>query len=437
MLQRKAYEVLARWKNSPSRRALLVTGARQIGKTFLIRQFGSENYDSVLELNFLLDDRATQVFSGASSPDDIIRRLTLMSERRLVPGKSLVFLDEVQAFPEAVSLIKGLVDEGRFDYILSGSLLGVELRDIRSNPVGYVQTLEMFPLDFEEFCWAKGVPQDFFAYLDNCKREASPVDAPVHARMMSLFYEYLVVGGMPDAVATYVASNDISLVRDIQEGVKAWYRTDISKYCPDSDKLKAKDAFDLIPAELNNPNKRFILKDLNEGARFRGYEDAFLWLTRANVALAAFNVTEPAMPLLLNKERRLFKLFQSDVGLLASSFSRKVALSLLDGDNEANYGSAFENVVAQELAAHGFPLYYFSNKKLGELDFVIETRDGEVIPLEVKSGKAYKRHRALDAALNVENWHLERGFVLGPGNLERNGKVVYLPVYMASLFHND
>lgn len=428
---------MVRWKNSPSKRALLVTGARQIGKTFLVRHFASENYGNLAELNFALNAEARRIFSEPGSAQDILMRISLVSETPLVPGKTLIFLDEIQEAPEALTAIKGLIDQGDYDFVLSGSLLGVELRNIKSNPVGYVSTLTMYPLDFEEFSWACGVAESTFAYLADCLAEKKPVDPVVNRRMEQLFRRYLLVGGMPDVINAFTETNDLSIVRDIQESVRDWYRTDITKYCPVEQRLKAKEAFDLIPAELNNPNKRFILKNLNENARFQNYEDAFLWLSYANVALATYNVEEPSAPLLLSKQRNLFKLFQSDVGILSSTLSRKTAFDLLEGDGSINHGSVYENAVAQELAAHGFNLYYFNSKKFGELDFVIETRDGEVLPIEVKSGKGYRRHRALNNVLEVENYHLERGYVLGADNIAEMGRVIYLPIYMIAAFVNE
>lgn len=437
MLERKAYGRLAAWKNSPSKRALLVTGARQIGKTYIIREFAKASYESTVELNFILDPSAKAIFESPRSTEDILMRLSLASSAKLLPGRTCIFLDEIQEAPEALTAIKGLIDQGDYDFILSGSLLGVELNNIRSNPVGYVTTLPMFPLDFEEFCWANGVSPAVFDYLQRCLDREQPVDDDINNRMHDLFRKYLVVGGMPDAVQTYVETKDLSMVRDVQEAVRDWYRTDITKYCPRESRLKAKEAYELVPAELNNPNKRFILKSLNEHARFRSYEDAFLWIAAANVALPAYNVDEPASPLLASKQRNLFKLFYSDVGLLTSSYSRKTALSLLNGTPDTNHGSTYENVVAQELTAHGFALYYYNSKKRGELDFVIEDRDGRVLPIEVKSGKGYKRHSALSSVLDVENYQLEEGLVLCPGNIERSGKVLYLPTYCVSLLKNE
>lgn len=437
MLKRKASEFLRRWKASPSKKTVLVTGARQIGKTYLVRAFAKENYEHLAEVNFALDSAAKEIFTVPQTAREIMLRLSLVVDVPLKSGKTLIFLDEIQEAPEVMTSIKGLVEQGDFDFILSGSLLGVELRNITSNPVGFVTTLDMYPLDFEEFCWAMGVDSQVFDYLQERFDAELPIDTAVHDRMCDLFRKYLVVGGMPDAVQTLVDTDNLTMVRDVHQAVKDWYRNDISKYCPDADRLKAREAFDLVPSELNNPNKRFVLKKLNENARFRSYEDAFLWLTHANVALAAYNVDEPVSPLLASKSRNLFKLFYSDVGLLSSAFSRKAALDILNDVSEVNHGSTYENVVAQELVAHGFGLYYYNSKKFGELDFVIEDRDGDVFPIEVKSGKGYKRHNAITNVMDIENYHLKTGYVFCAGNIERAGKLLYLPLYLVSLLKND
>lgn len=437
MLFRKAFADMLRWKNSPRKRALLITGARQIGKTFLVRHFAKENYDSFIELNFALDSDAAEIFVESHNPKDILLRLSLRASKPIVPKKTLFFFDEIQEAPEVLTAIKGLVDQGTYDYILSGSMLGVELRNITSLPVGYVNTLVMHPLDFEEFCWALTGSREIFSYLHDCFEKREKIDQVVNKQLNELFKKYIIVGGMPQAVQTFTQTSDITLIREIQENIKNWYRTDISKYCPDSEKLKTREAFDLIPAELNNPNKRFVLKNLHENIRFRAFEDALLWLTHGDVANAAYNVTTPVSPLLISKSRNLFKLFHADTGILMSCYSKKVSEALLTEKSEVNFGAMFENVAAQEFVAHGFELYYFNNKKYGELDFVLEDCDGRILPIEIRSGKDYKRHRALANILDVKDYRLEEGFVFGATNLSRKGKVTYLPAYMMSLFFNE
>ena len=436
MLERKAYAQMEDWRDSPSEKALLVTGARQVGKTYLVRRFARDNYKVLLEVNLIEQPEAAALFSNPKAAADIVSRLGLVAGRRLVPGKTLVFIDEVQSCPEVMTAIKFLVDEGSFDYVLSGSLLGTELRDIRSLPVGYVRELKMFPLDFEEFCWSQGVEKSLLASIKTHLADLSPVDGFVHGKFLDLFYRYLVVGGMPDAVAQYCGDADLMAVRQIQSDIRAYYRRDISQYCLEADRLHVREVFDLIPSELNNPNKRFVLKKLNEGARFREFSDAFVWLGQAGVALPAYNVDEPVSPLLASKRRNLFKLFSSDVGLLSSCYSNAAALAMLDGGEGVNCGAVFENAVAQELSSHGFPLYYFNSKKHGELDFVVEDRDGRIVPVEVKSGKSYARHRALSNIMEVGNYSFERAYVFGPCNVEAHGDVVHAPIYMVAALEN-
>lgn len=296
----------------------------------------------------------------------------------------------------------------------------------------------MFPLDFEEFCWARNVGNDVFNLLRDCFKRAEPVDSFIHDRLMGLFHEYLVIGGMPAVVDSFATDHSVTNARTLQDNIRREYRRDISQYAHKENRLHIRSIYDLVPSELNNPNKRFTFAKVDKSARFRAMAQDFDWLAAADVAIVAHNVDEPCKPLKASMERNLFKLFYSDVGLLTGSFLNSTALAVLDGDENVNYGSIYENVVAQELRAHGFEeLYYYNGKRIGEIDFLVQDRDDHVIPLEVKSGKGYKRHRALDNVLTSDEWHLERGIVLGPGNVQAEGKVMYLPVYMAGLLKNQ
>ena len=435
VLDRDINRRFERWLESGAQRALLVTGARQIGKTYSIRRFLGKKAESSAEINFLLNRDAATIFTEASNAEEILFRLSTIAGTRLIPGKTIIFLDEIQESPEALTMIKALVDEGSYRYILSGSLLGVTLKMVRSNPVGYVDLVHMYPLSFFEFCQANNLGSDILDHLRTRLAEETNVDTYIHARLMELYHTYLVVGGMPQAVASYVEDNNLAYVRDAQAAVIQWYRADIAKYLDDAEALKALDAFNLIPSELSNPNKRFVLKNLNEKARLRSFEDALLWLNASHVALAVYNVDAPTRPLMAAKKRTLFKLFYCDVGLLTSQYGTAVASELLTKSQttDTNFGAVYENAVAQELYARGFTPYYYNSKKRGEIDFVVETKRGTVLPIEVKSGKNYKRHRALDNILTVPEFHLEQAIVLGETNVERVGTVLNLPVYMAGL----
>lgn len=437
-LKRRAMKLMESWHNAPNRTALLIDGARQVGKTYLVREFAHTHYQHLVEFNFIEDPDLTRMFGKPRKADDILMRMELASDEPMQPGNTLVFLDEIQQCKEVATAIKFLVDDGRYDFILSGSLLGVELEDIRSVPTGYLTEIRMFPLDFEEFCWSQGVSEDVFAMLRDHFERRIPVDEFVHDRLKRLFSQYLVIGGMPAAVASFTDNKSIGDVRTIQENITHEYRRDISQYARREDRLHIRSIYDLIPGELNNPNKRFTFSKIEKNARFRTTAADFDWLAAANVAIPAYNVDEPKRPLKMSMERNLFKLFYSDVGLLTGSFLKSTSLDILDGVEDVNYGSIYENLVAQELTAHGFDdLYYYNSKKLGELDFLIQDRNDNVIPLEIKSGKGYKRHRALDSVLAADTYHIQQGYVLGPDNVSVSGRVTYLPIYMVGLFTNE
>ena len=437
-LKRRAMKLMESWHNAPNRTALLIDGARQVGKTYLVREFAHTHYQHLVEFNFIEDPDLTRMFGMPRKADDILMRMELASDEPMQPGNTLVFLDEIQQCKEVATAIKFLVDDGRYDFILSGSLLGVELEDIRSVPTGYLTEIRMFPLDFEEFCWSQGVSEDVFAMLRDHFERRIPMDEFVHDRLKRLFSQYLVIGGMPAAVASFTDNKSIGDVRTIQENITHEYRRDISQYARREDRLHIRSIYDLIPGELNNPNKRFTFSKIEKNARFRTTAADFDWLAAANVAIPAYNVDEPKRPLKMSMERNLFKLFYSDVGLLTGSFLKSTSLDILDGVEDVNYGSIYENLVAQELTAHGFDdLYYYNSKKLGELDFLIQDRNDNVIPLEIKSGKGYKRHRALDNVLAADTYHIQQGYVLGPDNVSVSGRVTYLPIYMVGLFTNE
>ena len=323
------------------------------------------------------------------------------------------------------------MDEGSYRYILSGSLLGVELKDIRSVPVGYMTIYEMFPLDFFEFCKANRVSDKVLDKLEECFEQKQSIDSLIHEKMMDLFRLYLIVGGMPAAVQRYLQTNNLNEVLQIQTGIIQLYKKDIAKYDP-NEKLYLEDIFQLIPSELNSKNKRFILKDLNEHFKFLRYEHSFIWLKEAGVALPVFCAQEPQIPLLLSKATNMFKLFLSDVGLLAAMYADGIQIKILNKEKDINFGSVYENAVAQELRAHGFDLYYFNNKKQGELDFVMEYQ-GEILPIEVKSGKDYMRHRALDNVLKNPQYEISEAIVFCNENIQKKDKVLYCPIYLVGM----
>lgn len=408
--------------------ALLLTGARQVGKTIAFRKYAQKAGMELVEINFHEDQLAKNIFIGAQNAQDALLRISAHTRKRLIPGKTMIFFDEIQKYPDVVTWVKFLVDEGSYRYALSGSLLGVELLDIRSMPVGSMDIKEVYPLTLVEFARAIGVSDAVLASIREAWEQRKTVDEVVHESMMRVVSLYLLVGGMPAVVQTYIDTNDMQAVREKQEEILTLYRWDIAQYDTEN-KLYIKEIFDLIPTELNAKNKRFILKDLNEHRMFARHENGFIWLKDAGVALPTYNVEEPRVPLKLSELRNLFKLFQNDVGLLAAQYAQEIAMQILTGQVNINYGAIYENFVAQELKAHGWDLRYFNSKKQGEVDFIIE-EGTNVLPIEVKSGKDYQRHSALTNLLTNKEYGITEALVLNNENMQQKGNVLYVPIYM-------
>ena len=437
MITRKVDELIRHFILN-DRRALLVTGARQVGKTYAIRKASKECFKNVVEINFIEQPDAIALFSELKGAKDLLLRISAFSKKTLIPGKTLIFFDEVQECKEMVTAIKFLVDEGSYKYVMSGSLLGVELKDLRSVPVGYMEEMEMYPLDLQEFFKAIGIGSDVIGHLRKSFEERRPVDDFIHRRMLEAVRLYLIIGGMPAVVQKYIETNNLRRVYEEQRGIIHTYKRDIAKYELNK-KLQIEEIYELIPSELNAKNKRFILKELNEKARFSKYEESFLWLKDAGVAIPVYNIEEPRVPLLLSKQRNLFKLFLNDVGLLAAMYGGNIQTRLLSQDTNINFGSVYENLVAQELCAHGFyqqhSLYYFNSKKQGELDFVVEY-DNNVLPIEVKSGKDYERHNALSNVMANVEYDVPQAYVFCQENIHTKEKISYYPIYMITFFEN-
>ncbi len=415
-----------------SNKALLVTGARQIGKTWLIRNEIEKSGYTKFEINFIDQPDMVHYLDAEMSADEFLVKLRMIMPEDCKPHETIVFFDEIQKCPEIVTKIKFLVDEGSFKYVMSGSLLGVELKGIASAPVGYLSVLRMYPMDFEEFMIANNVSKATLEMLQDKFETGQPVDEFIHQKLLALFFVYLIVGGMPDAVKTYIATKDIREVDKIQRDIVTQYKEDFSQYESEDKKLKLISIYDIIPAELNKQNKKFVFTMLDKELKFDRYENSFLWLKDAGVALPVYNVEAPVIPLLASKSSNVFRLFSSDIGLLTSAYPAATKIELINKNGEVNNGAHFENAVAQQLLCNGFELYFCKKKNIGELDFLIEM-DGKVVPIEVKSGKAYKTHKALDHFMNVSDYHIEKAFVFSTGNVEKDGKVTYLPIYMCYL----
>lgn len=430
-MYRKDSIIIEEWLKR-SDKALLVTGARQIGKTWLIREEIAKSGYCKFEVNFIDQPDLVDYLNVKMSANEFLVKLKMIMPEDCKPQETVVFFDEIQKCPEIVTKIKFLVEEGSFKYVMSGSLLGVELKGITSVPVGYLTVLRMYPMDFEEFMIANNVSKTTLEMLKAKFETCQPVDEFIHQKLLSLFFIYLIVGGMPDAVKIYIATKDIWEVDKVQRDIVALYKEDFSQHESEDKKLKLISIYDIIPAELNKQNKKFVFTMLNKELKFDRYENSFLWLKDAGVALPVYNVEAPVIPLKASKSSNVFRLFSNDTGLLTSAYPAETKLELINKNSEVNNGAHFENAVAQQLTANGLEPYFCKKKNIGELDVLVEM-DGKVVPIEVKSGKAYKAHKSLDNFMKISDYHIEKAYVLSVANMEQEGSVVYLPIYMCYL----
>lgn len=430
-MYRKDSIIIEEWLKR-SDKALLVTGARQIGKTWLIREEIAKSGYRKFEVNFIDQPDLVDYLNVKMSANEFLVKLKMIMPEDCKPQETVVFFDEIQKCPEIVTKIKFLVEEGSFKYVMSGSLLGVELKGIMSVPVGYLTVLRMYPMDFEEFMIANSVSKTTLEMLKAKFETCQPVDEFIHQKLLSLFFIYLIVGGMPDAVKIYIATKDIREVDKVQRDIVALYKEDFSQHESEDKKLKLISIYDIIPAELNKQNKKFVFTMLNKELKFDRYENSFLWLKDAGVALPVYNVEAPVIPLKASKSSNVFRLFSNDIGLLTSAYPAETKLELINKNSEVNNGAHFENAVAQQLTANGLEPYFCKKKNIGELDVLVEM-DGKVVPIEVKSGKAYKAHKSLDNFMKISDYHIEKAYVLSVANMEQEGSVVYLPIYMCYL----
>lgn len=436
MLNRKIEKKIIDWIKK-GKKALLIDGARQVGKTYIIRKTLESEQCDYVEFNLLQIPELATLLAKSETVDDMIANLSLFSKKPLTKGKTFLFFDEIQEFKELTTKVKFWVDEGSFRYVFSGSLLGVELKNLKSAPVGYLKTLTMYPMDFEEFLQIYNFTDALKESLYRSFINRTPVNEAVHKRMMQIFNMYLNVGGMPSVVQNFKETRNLENVISEHEDIIEQYKKDFTRYEKEEKKPYLTQIYNLIPSELNSSNKRFNFADIKKGLRYERSEDNFIWLESAGVALPVYNVSAPVLPLLLNEKSSLFKLFLSDIGMLTTLYGRATKMQILSDNLDINYGSIYENAVAEELKSHGFKqLYYYNSKKFGELDFVIEYK-GKILPIEVKSGKDYQRHSALNNVMGMSDYSIDEAFILSNYNVEVKGSLVYYPIYMLMFINND
>lgn len=433
MLKRKIQITLKEYFSSKRDRILIIDGARQIGKSYIVRHEGKAFFSNFVEVNMINDRDGERIFAEVKGVEDFYVRLSSFAGRKLgTKDNTLIFLDEIQAYPEMLTLLKFLCDDGRFSYVASGSLLGVTLHKTLSVPGGRIEVQHMYPLDFEEFLWANGVGDDVVAYMKEQFSRRESLGDGLHRRMMELFKTYLLVGGLPQAVNEYMASQNIYRVRKVHEEIFNLYKEDASQYSL-TERLKIRRVYDLIPSNMENRKKRLHFNEIEEkkGKAARDYEDEIEYLVSAGVVLEVRAISNPVFPLIASARKNLLKLYLNDVGLLSHILFRTNVAAIKDDQLSVNLGSVYETVVATELLAHGHPLYYYDNKKKGEVDFMIDDYDAlSILPLEVKSGKDYNIHRALDRFVSNPEYQIKSSIVFSnDAAVVLKNNTLNLPIY--------
>ncbi len=433
MLKRKIADLIEQHFRSGSERILLIDGARQVGKTYIIRYVGNKLFTNFIEINMLEDSVGSKLFESATTVDDFYLRVSMIDGNKM--GKvedTLIFIDEIQAYPHLLTLLKFLRDDNRFTYIASGSLLGVTLSETTSIPMGSIRKVRMFPLDFEEFLYANGMNEFAINALQKKYEAQESLDEATHGKMMGFFRRYLLVGGMPSAVNAYLETKNIQAVREIQREIHEYYAADASKYDAER-RLKIRRIYDQIPSNLENKKKRVVAQRIEDkkGSTFANYEDEFEYLISSGIALNVQAISTPTFPLIESSGKNLLKLYLNDAGILTAILYGNNIRAILDDERSINLGSVYESVVAGELIAHGYDLYYYDNRSKGEVDFLIDDYNSlSAVPIEVKSGKDYTVHSALNTFVKNDDYHVKKAIVLSNAReIRTNGKVVYLPIY--------
>ncbi len=435
MLYRKIEKDIEGYLRAEDDRIMILEGARQIGKSFIIREVGKKLYDNFIEINFAEDDEGPKIFKGIGTTEGFYFTLSSVYGEKLDRYENtLIFLDEIQHYPQYLTLLKFFREDRRFRFIASGSLLGITLRETTSIPVGSIIRKNMYQLDFEEFLIANGFGQEALNTLRTKLMNRESLDESLHDYIMNLFRRYLLVGGLPAAVNEYLDSHNIVKVRNVQENIRSLYEVDATKYEKDSNKtLLIRRIYNMIPSQLENKKKRIIIKDIQNkiGDRFDNYLEEFEYLISSGTALEVSAISNPKYPLAESAHKNLMKLYLNDVGLLTMLLYKNSIRPVISDEDSVNLGSVYESVVAQELKAHGHKLFYYDNKQRGEVDFLIDDYSSTtILPIEVKSGKDYTRHSALNNLLKVRDYDIASGLVLSNSReIKTVGNVIYMPVY--------
>lgn len=428
MLERKIYNSLIEWKKNPDKMCLVVKGARQVGKTYIIEKFARENYKNYIYMNFDENPGYKAIFDGDLNVENLIKQISLRVPRaKIVPYKTLIFLDEIQNCPNARTALKFLAIDRRFDVIASCSLLGINYKEVESFPVGYTEQLEMYSLDFEEFLWANGINKqsilDVKQYFDN--KEVVPTS--IHERMLELFKEYIVVGGMPRVVNNFVQNHNFANVLKMQRGIISDYEDDIAKYAEGNEKAKARACFLSIPKHLSKDYKKFRYSLVTPSGSSRKYAGSLMWLYDAGIINFCYNLEIPQLPLEGNSKSDVFKVYMRDTGLLLAMLDDGSQEDIIDGNLGIYKGAIYENIIADIFAKKGKKLYYFEYNSTLEVDFITRY-EKEAMAIEVKSSQNSKS-KSLETAM--DKYKIKKGIKLAPSNYGKKGNIDIIPIYMA------
>lgn len=435
VLRRKIENDIRSYLSAGSNKMMIVDGARQVGKSFIIRRVGKQMFPNYIEINMEADKLGGRVFAEAKTVKDFYLALSIVAGDRMKERENtLVFIDEIQAYDHLLTLLKFLMEDRRFTYIASGSLLGVTLKKTQSIPIGSIMRRHLYPLDFEEFLWANGVGEQFVSAMRDNFVDRISMSESIHDRIMSFFRSYLLTGGMPDAVNTFLSTQNVVDTRQIQDDIHELYGDDAAKYEREAArKLQIMRIYRMIPSNMENKKKRVVAKDIEgkRGKRMADYLDEFEYLISSGVALEVKAISQPKYPLVQNSGKNLLKLYLNDVGILSNVLYGTNVMPILKDMASINLGAVYETVVAQELRAHGHELFYYDNKKLGEVDYLVDDRERlSVVPIEVKSGKDYRVHSALNRFLGIGEYNIHQAIVLSNERLiSQEQGVTYLPIY--------
>ena len=441
MLYRKIESLIEDHLKSNSKKILLIDGARQVGKTYIIRHVGNKLFENYIELNMVEDSLGDRLFANTKTVEDFYLQVSMLEGRKMKDKENtLIFIDEIQAYPHLLTLLKFLSQDDKFTYIASGSLLGVTLSQTTSIPMGSIRKVRMFPLDFEEFLYANGLNEIVITSMRKKFERLESLDEPMHNKMMDLFRKYLLVGGLPDAVNSYIEEKNIQSVREIQSEIHDYYAADASKY-DDERKLKIRRVYDLIPSNMENKKKRVVAQSIEnkKGKTFNDYTDEFEYLISAGIALNVQAISNPKFPLIESSGKNLLKLYLNDVGILSGILYGNNIRAVLDDEKSINLGSVYETVVASELIAHGYKLFYYDNRSKGEVDYLIDDYESlSAVPIEVKSGKDYTVYSALNNFVQNEDYHIRKAYVVSnERTVSQKEKIIYIPIYYIMFFNAD